>query len=77
MASEDDTFAEIVEHLGDSIHVAINLRDDEYEPTYEVIGTEDMEAAIGVVAKGLFLMIYDDLFDDDPDDPEGDDLDPL
>lgn len=76
MPSEDDTFADIVEHLGDSIHVAITLRDDEYEPTYEVIGTEDMEAAIGVVAKGLFMMLYDDIFEDERDDDE-DDLDPL
>lgn len=74
MGSEDDAFAEIVENVGERIHISISQDDDCYDTYYDVSGTADMDVAIGVALKGLFLMLYDTLIDVDDGDDEDDDI---
>lgn len=79
MSTEPDdngVFTEMAEDLETPAYVLIQQNADDDNPEYDLVGDVDLDEAITMTVKGLFMMVADALGWWDNDDDDDEELDP-
>lgn len=72
---DNSAFTELADEVETPAYVLIQQNPDDDNPEYDLVGDLDINEAIGMTVKGLFLMVADALGwwddgDDDDDEPD-------